>query len=305
MPCFGRGQARLGEHAPERAAVLGQVDRLGLRAEHRHAGVLEPLRQAERRLAAERADHPGDRAGLLLGVHDLEDVLEGQRLEVQPVGRVVVGRHRLGIAVHHHGLEAGVAQRHHRMHARVVELDALTDPVRPAAEDDHLLALALRRHLGLLVVGRVVVRRGRRELGGAGVDGLEHRSDAEPVAQGAHAVLAGEFGTQRRDLPVGQAVPFRLAQQRFVERRRVLDLSADLDDQRELVEEPRIDAGRPRRPGRHSRRRSAPRRPSRAGRRSGRPPGRATPRAGGRRAGRSRSRRPWSPSTAVPCRTPR
>ena len=35
------------------------------------------------------------------------------------------------------------------------------------------------------------------------------------MPQRAHAVLAGEFRTQRGDLPVGQPVPFRLAQQGF------------------------------------------------------------------------------------------
>ena len=54
--------------------------------------------------------------------------------------RVVVGRHRLGVAVDHDRLDALLAQRHRRVHAAVVELDALADAVRPAAEDDHLAA---------------------------------------------------------------------------------------------------------------------------------------------------------------------
>ena len=62
MPCLGAGRPASREHPAERAAVLGQVDRLGLGAEHGHAGVLEPLRQAERGLPAERADHAGDGA---------------------------------------------------------------------------------------------------------------------------------------------------------------------------------------------------------------------------------------------------
>jgi hypothetical protein len=70
---------------------------------------------------------------------DLEHVLEGQRLEVQPVGGVVVGRDRLGVAVDHDGLVAGVAQREHGVDAAVVELDALPDAVRPGAEDDDLV----------------------------------------------------------------------------------------------------------------------------------------------------------------------
>ena len=41
-----------------------------------------------------------------LALDHRHDVFEGQRLEIQPVGRVVVGRHRLGIAVDHHRFEA-------------------------------------------------------------------------------------------------------------------------------------------------------------------------------------------------------
>ena len=77
---------------------------------------------------------PGDRTGLLLGVHDLEHVLERQRLEVEPVGGVVVGGDGLGVAVDHDRLEAraalALAERHRGVDAGVVELDALPDPVR-------------------------------------------------------------------------------------------------------------------------------------------------------------------------------
>ena len=65
-------------------------------------------------------------------------VLERERLEVQPVDRVVVGRDGLRIAVDHHRLVALVAQREGGVTAAVVELDALADPVRPAAEDHDL-----------------------------------------------------------------------------------------------------------------------------------------------------------------------
>ena len=79
--------------------------------------------------------------GLLLG-DDLEHVLERQRLEVQPVGGVVVGRDGLRVAVDHDGLEAVLAQRQRRVHAAVVELDALADAVGAAAQDHDLAALA-------------------------------------------------------------------------------------------------------------------------------------------------------------------
>ena len=157
----------------------------GRGADDRHALGLERLGQPERGLPAELHDDAGDRAGEALGVHDLEHVLEGERLEVEPAARVVVGRDRLGVAVDHHRVVAGVAQGEAGVHARVVELDALADPVRAGAEDEHRRALA-RGDLGLLVVGAVVVGRQRGELGGAGVDRLVDRAHAEGVAHPAH-----------------------------------------------------------------------------------------------------------------------
>ena len=73
---------------------------------------------------------------------DLEHVLGGQRLEIEPVGGVVVGRDGLRIAVDHDRFVAGVGEREAGVAAAIVELDALADAVRAAAEDDHLLAVA-------------------------------------------------------------------------------------------------------------------------------------------------------------------
>ncbi len=53
---------------------------------------------------------------------------------------VVVGRDGLGVGVDHHRLEAQLLGGEGRVHAAVVELDALADAVGPAAEDDDLLA---------------------------------------------------------------------------------------------------------------------------------------------------------------------
>ena len=228
------------QHPGEGPAVLRVVDGFGRGAQHRDPGVLEPLRQAQRRLPAERADDPGHRAGRALGLDHLEDVLEGERLEVEPVGGVVVGGDGLGVAVDHHRLVAGVLQRHDRVHAGVVELDALADPVGPRAQDQHRLLLP-RLHLVLLVVGRVVVGRGGGELCGAGVDRLVDRPDAEPPAQHPDAVLTGELRPERGDLAVGEPVPLAAAQQLRGQGRRVADLGADLGDQRYLVDEPWIE----------------------------------------------------------------
>jgi hypothetical protein len=91
--------------------------------------------------------------------------------------------------------------------AAVVELDALADPVRAAAEDHDLPALR-RLGLALLVVGRVHVRGLRRELGGAGVDALVDRAHTVRVAVRAH----GGFGCpeQRRQALVRKALALQV-----------------------------------------------------------------------------------------------
>ena len=106
VPCLGAGSPASASTRPNAPRSSARWIASGRGADDRHAGVLEPLRQAERGLAAELADHAGDRAGLPLGVHDLEHVLEGERLEVEPVGGVVVGGDGLRVAVDHHGLVA-------------------------------------------------------------------------------------------------------------------------------------------------------------------------------------------------------
>ena len=89
------------------------------------------------------------------------------------------------------------------MAAAVVELDALADAVRTTAQDDDLVA---RGRIGLVdrpavllvclrqnepaFVSRIHVGGRRGELGGAGVDALEHRPDVEGDAALAHLRLA-------------------------------------------------------------------------------------------------------------------
>jgi len=64
-------------------------------------------------------------------LHDVHHVFERERLEVEAVRSVVVGGNRLRVAVDHDGLDARLLEREGRVHARVVELDALADAVGP------------------------------------------------------------------------------------------------------------------------------------------------------------------------------
>lgn len=128
--------AQLVEQGGEALAVLGKIDGVGLGAHNVHAALLEHARQLKRGLAAERHH---DAVGTL-NIDNVHDVLVGERLKVQTVGRVVVGRDGLGVAVDHDGLKAAGRQRVARVHAAVIELDTLANAVGAGAR---IIALGL------------------------------------------------------------------------------------------------------------------------------------------------------------------
>ena len=181
-----------------------------------------------------------------LGVDDLEHVLVGERLEIEPVRGVVIGRHRLRIAIDHDGLVADVLEREGGVAAAIIELDALADAVRAAAEDDDFLLVGRRRLIDGAagerhVVGRIHVGRGRSEFGGAGVDALEHRPHAEVAAFLRHGCrgLAGELGEPR----IGKAHRLEPAQRAGLAGQALgADFGFGFDDAADLRQEPRIDA---------------------------------------------------------------
>ncbi len=98
--------------------------------EDAHPRRLEPLGEAQGRLSTQLHHHP-ERP---LQLHDFEDVLEGQRLEVELVRDVEVGGHRLGVVVGHDGRLALLPDALHGVDAAVVELDALADAYRAGAD---------------------------------------------------------------------------------------------------------------------------------------------------------------------------
>ena len=214
-PVVGVADLQAAKERAEAPAVLRQVDRVDGRAQERHTGLFERARKAQRGLAPELDDH----ALRLLDLDHREHVLDGERLEVEAVGGVVVGRDRLGVAVDHHRVAAGLAHGHRGMDAAVVELDALADPVRPRAEDHDGLVRApanlAAERLGRALVRGVEVGRARLELGGAGVDRLE--GALEPVGPVALARQGLELA-QEPHVHMGAAVDLlraRLAAKRL------------------------------------------------------------------------------------------
>ena len=241
--------AQFVEQGGKALAVLGKIDGVGLCAHNVYAALLEHARQLKRGLAAKRHH---DAVGAL-DIDDIHDVLIGERLKVQAVRGVVVGRDGLGVAVDHDSLKAAGRQRVARMYAAVVELDALANAVGAGAQD-HGLGLARRRGLvggnallGIraravdVLVGLVVVLRGARELGGAGIDRLHAGNHAQTLAVGTHKALVR--ASQRGNLGVARAVLLEQAHRVGVDilHAQTTDALLDLHHVVDTVEVPRVD----------------------------------------------------------------
>ena len=231
------------EQPREPLAVLGQIDRVGRRADDVHPGRLQLQRQLQRRLPAKLHDARDRAAGRLLAGDDRVDILARQRLEVQPVDRVVVRGDRLGVAVDHDRLIPLLPQRERRVAAAVVELDPLPDTVGPAAQDDDL-APVRRLGFALLLVRAVEVWRERGELGCARID---------PLVGGPQLFVLAPCGDRGR-LHADDARHLLVAESAALEHRQQVGRhlppadhpgrAPQLFELRELRQEPAVDVGR-------------------------------------------------------------
>src|SRR5262245_1106985 len=124
--------------------------------------MLQVQSQIERRLSSELDDD----SIWSFFPDDMENVLEREGFEIETIGCVVVGGHRLRIAVDHDGLKPFVLQSEGCVAAAAIEFNPLSYPVGTTTEDHDLLAIA-GFGLILFLVRRVEVWRVRLEFCGA------------------------------------------------------------------------------------------------------------------------------------------
>ena len=86
-------------------------------------------------------------------MHNFQHIFQCQRLEIEPVGNIVVGGDGFGIAIDHDGLITVFAQRQRRVHTAIVEFNPLPDPVRATAQHHDFFALGRLRFAFFLVSG--------------------------------------------------------------------------------------------------------------------------------------------------------
>ena len=152
--CVDRGaawslpQAKLVEHGGEQLSIFRGLDALGLCSKNRNASGLQTVGEIERSLSTELHKH----ALRFFLIVNVENVLESERLKIKFVARVVIGGNRLRIRIDHDCFKSELPQREGSVDTAVIELNSLTNSIRPAAQDHYLVLVALAP-LVLVAVG--------------------------------------------------------------------------------------------------------------------------------------------------------
>ena len=156
----------------EAFAVFGGVDVVGVRAENGHAQIVERFCKFNGGLPAEL----DNRAVGLFHFDNVGDIFGGQRLEIQLVRNVEVGRNRFGVVVDDNRLTARLLERPNRVHRAVVKFDTLADADRSGTEHhDFFMFLFGGVDFVFHTVIGIVVWRLRRKFSRAGVNYGETR----------------------------------------------------------------------------------------------------------------------------------
>ena len=178
--------------------VLRTEDGRRIRAQDLHSPLFQRFRQIHRRLASQR----GDDSQRLFQLHDVEDILHGEGLEIELVGTGIVRGHRLRVVVDDDGLIPHLMDGLHRVDGGIIEFHALPDADGAGAQYDDLL-MGGDHGFVLLFVGGIEIRDIAVKFAGTGIDHLIHRRQMILPAQTEDLLLcaAGEL----RDIGVGES----------------------------------------------------------------------------------------------------
>ena len=230
------------DHRRELVAVFRPVDVVGVGSQDVDATALQRQGQVVGDLAAD-ADH---HAVWFLDGADLQDGLEAEFVEVEPVAAVVVGRNGLRVVVDDDGLPASLPEGIHGVDPAPVEFDAAADAVGAGTQDDDGPRAVVGGNDVVLapVVGQIQVVGPGREFGGQRIDLFDARMDAQGEPPLADLGLRPLVHTG--DLDVGKTLPFG-PQEKIAadggQRRAGFQFAVGRFQGEQFVEEPAVDAG--------------------------------------------------------------
>ena len=151
--CFRHRNTQFVHHRTEQISVFCHIDDFRRSTKDLHPVFFQICRQIQRCLATELCDHT-KRLFLLI---NRQYIFQCQRLKIQFIGSIIVGRYGFRVTVYDDRLKTCFFQSHRRMYTAIVKFDTLTDTVRTAAEDHDLILVIADRTFVFAVIGGVIV----------------------------------------------------------------------------------------------------------------------------------------------------
>src|SRR6266850_1648971 len=197
---FGLRDTEIFQQCSKSFAILGQIDRIRRGSDNFHTRILQAHRQIQGCLPAKLHNH----SFRLFYVYDVHHIFERQRLEIETIRCVVVGRDGLRIAIDHDRLESGFVQRKRRVAATVVKFNSLANPIRTRPKN-HDFAAVGGVYFVFSFVGRIKIWREGFKFSTAGIYALVNGNQAQLFTIRAHFVFRavgqiGEASIRERDL---------------------------------------------------------------------------------------------------------
>ena len=250
------------EHGRELVSVLSTVDVDRTGTQNGNTLTMQLHSEVVRYLTTYRHDD----TTRLFEVHNVENALQRELVEIQTVAHVVVGRHGLRVVVNHDGLIAQLASGVDGVHRTPVELYRRTDTVCTRTEHDNrffvlvvvdvvfgsvLFTLRISERRGVRV-GEVEVVGEFRMLAGNGRNTLDRRQDALLLAVFANLQVLllhiGGLGFQNEagNLEVREATLLHLQQEvggQVFQLVVLLQLVLQVNDMLQTLQEPDVNLG--------------------------------------------------------------
>jgi|GEM_PF-5978622 len=218
--------------------VLRRLDGPKSRPQERNADIREFHPQPQGGLSPVGGEHaPG-----LLPANDGQDILHRQGLQVEGIGKVVVGADRFRIVVRHDGPDSHCLEGFHRLHAAIVELYPLPDADRSRPQHHDRWGGVIRRSVACDSVGSIKVPGTGRCLARAAIHFPESLLDAQGQPNLADLFLL--HPEQDRDVAVSKAQPLGPFQGFRVSEPALCEGSFGFDDRLHLAKEERGDPAR-------------------------------------------------------------
>ena len=125
------------EHLLEPLTIFRHIDCIWRGANNLNPGRFQIARKLQRGLPPKLNNN----ALRLLNLDDCQDIFEGQRLEIEPIGSVKISANRLWITIDHNGFVTVFSHGECRVNTTIIELDALADSIWTTTQNHDLFTI--------------------------------------------------------------------------------------------------------------------------------------------------------------------